>query len=411
MPRRKHGRDMHGDEATPIDDSLTSMMDNSTTLGDVPLVLRAFGFIFIVFGVLTVPSMAMLVARIVAAILGGYDIGGISTQALVLYGVDIFVNLLLITQFIVFGSRLLRNRRHNAARQVNLMIAFAVAITLLDMMTNGINAYLVYDAVVLLFLVIMSSYMDPSLREERALQRRLHAMEDREAAEEGTLGRDTSGKGYITLNFFNLFWIFMVCCLLGDLFETVYCLVANGELMNRTGVLWGPFSPIYGFGAVLMTMALNRFYKRNPLVIFAASAVIGGVFEYLVSWLLQFAFGIVAWNYEGTFLSIDGRTNAFHMVVWGVLGFLWIRLCLPRMLKLVNMIPWNWRYTVTVLVAVFMFVNGGMTLLSLDCWYQREAGVRSETPVAEFFAEHYGNAFMAEHFQTMDLDPNRATRV
>lgn len=388
----------------------TATTYNSTLIDDVPTVLKALGFIFIVFGVLTVPSMALLVARIGAAIIGGYNTG-LSIQATVLYGIDIFVNLVLITLFVIFGVHLLRNQRRNAARQVNVMIALAVAITLLDMMTNGISSYLIYDVVTLVFLIIMSSYMDPSLKEERAVQRRLQEMEDRDAAEAGTLGRDTTGKGYITLNFFNLFWIFLVCCLLGDLFETVYCLVKNGVLMNRTGVLWGPLSPIYGFGAVLMTMALNRFYDRNPLIIFVASAFIGGAFEYLVSWLMQFAFGIEAWNYSGAFLSIDGRTDAFHMAAWGLLGLVWIKVCLPRMLKLVNLIPWNWRYTVTVIAAVFMVVNGGMTLLSLDCWYQREAGISLDTPVARFFAEHYGDDFMAEHFQTMNLDPSKAARV
>ena len=48
-----------------------------------------------------------------------------------------------------------------------------------------------------------------------------------------------------------------MCCVLGLMIETAYhFLVVNpGHYQDRAGLLFGPFSPIYGFGAVLMTVA------------------------------------------------------------------------------------------------------------------------------------------------------------
>ena len=190
----------------------------------------------------------------------------------------------------------------------------------------------------LVLAIALMVYIDPSLSEERELRRKLRDMETRERPRKGwrTSDENKTGKGYIELDFFNLFWIFVVCCVLGLLIETVYHAIVFGGYRVRAGVLYGPFSPIYGFGAVLMTVALNRFHNKPIVIIFLVSAIIGGTFEYLTSWFMQFAFGIVAWDYTGTFLSIDGRTNFVFMCMWGVLGCLWVKLLLPRMLKLVD---------------------------------------------------------------------------
>lgn len=386
--------------------------DGSPDHKKLPLALKIYGILLIVGALISLPVFALVIAGMV---LGMQELTAqLDVNTYVIFGIYLVANAVSAVTELVFGINLLRNKRRFARQVCEVLIAINVGIFLCELMLSGTDiasalGYLVRFGILIAAMV----YLDPSLSEERALQRKLRDMETRERAEDGTLGLDETGKGYIQLDFFNLFWIFVVCCVLGLVIETVYhfVVVDPGHYQNRTGMLYGPFSPIYGFGAVLMTIALNRFHKAPLIVVFLVSAVIGGAFEYLVSWFLQFAFGIVAWDYTGTFLSIDGRTNGMFMAMWGVLGCVWVKLLLPRMLKLVNLIPWNWRYSLTTVCAVLMLVNGFMTLASLDCWYQREDGKQPQNALEQFCAEHYDNQFMQDHFQSMSINPDNSTRT
>ena len=379
----------------------------------LPLAVKVFGVLCLVAGGATAVLLAITIVTMVLEFTSGSLDVEASTATVVIFVVETVLYTALATMFAIFGIRLLRNKRKHAAHGTEAMIFILAAIIICSIMLNGLGANVVPHAVVAVFLIAMQSYLDPALAGERELRRKLRDMETREQAEDGTLGLDPTGRGYITLNFFNLFWIFVVCSVLGLVIETVYhvLVVDPGVYEDRAGLLFGPFSPIYGVGAMLMTMALNRFHKAPFPVIFLVSAVIGGAFEYAVSWFMQFAFGIVAWDYTGTFLSIDGRTNGMFMATWGVLGLFWVKLCLPWMLRLVNRIPWNWRYTLTTVCAALMIVDCGMTLMSLDRWYQREAGVAPDNAVSRFIDDHFDNQYMEDRFQSMSIDPDNAART
>ncbi len=378
--------------------------------GKLPLLLKIFGIALIVIGALSIPA-------IVGAAFGlseGFEksLAEYGTVTLVIFGVQIALLVVTGVLYIALGIYLLKSYRRHARHAIETLIALDIAQYLCEAMVYGIDLAIMISALVRLAVAVaLMTYIDPSLSEERELRRKLRDMETRERAADGTLGRDTTGKGYIELDFFNLFWIFIVCCVLGLVIEVIYHAIVFGGYEDRAGVLYGPFSPIYGFGAVLMTIALNRFHDKPLPIIFLVSAVIGGAFEYLVSWFLQFAFGIVAWDYTGSFLSIDGRTNFMFMCMWGVLGCFWVKLLLPRMLKLVNIIPWNWRYGVTTVCAALMIVNGALTLFAFDSWYQREAGIEPTNAIEQFCARHYDNEFMENRFQSMSIDPDNATRA
>ena len=391
----------------------------------MPLVYRLYGLFSIILGAYTLFAVVMFAALMTWALQTDPSmtiVGTDFTLPVVLLVISYVITFANGIALIAFGRMLRKGSRRNAARISHALIAASVVQILFKLMLQGVDLTLIPDAIQLFLLIAVSVTVDPSLKQERALERHVRDMVAREAAEKGMLGRDLEGKGFIELNFFNLFWVFVVCCFLGLIIETIYHMVVvdPGVYQDRAGMLFGPFSPIYGFGAVLMTVALNRFYKANPVIIFVVSAIIGGLFEAAVSWFMQMGFGAVAWDYTGyTIFGIPdpvavlfgGRTSTLFMCMWGALGFVWIKLCLPWLLKLINLIPWKLRYSLTALCTVLMLVNGVMTLEALDCWFERLSGVAGTTPVEEFFAKNFDNEYMEHRFQSMTITPEDSSRI
>lgn len=404
---------------------LDPSVPSTTEAKKIPLIIKVYAVLCTLSGVGTLPSVAVFMWQVITALINGNVAAKLGDNTLVAVGLivaGIMLSAASAIILIVFGLDLIKDQRRNAARLSYVLIAFTVVELLVDVMLQGIGPFLLRPAVQLVILIALSATVDPTLRQERELQRRLQEMLDRDAAAEGMLGRDETGEGYIKLNYFNLFWVFFVCSVLGLILEEVWHMVVvdPGVYQDRAGMLFGPFSPIYGFGAVLMTMALNRFYKKNPLIIFLVSAMIGGAFEVFVGWFMQTSFGVVSWSYSHIRLFgmpdpiavlTGGRTCTPFACMWGLGGLIWIKVLLPRLLKLINMIPWKRRYSATVILTAVMLIDGVMTLQSLDYWYQRVNGTVRNIPVAQFYDKHFDNEYMENRFQSMTMSPKDATRV
>lgn len=389
----------------------------------IPLLMKIYGVISLVSGATVLAGGALIIWGLAT---GGIDAVNRS------YHVTLTVTLTVIQLALVFfhsvtdvtfGISLLRDRRRHAALYAYLLVLLNIVIGLITIMLLGFKGHVADPLIRIAILLVIAATVDPSLNRERELARQRRDKELAQEAAAGTLGRAKDGRGFIELNFFNLFWVFTVCCVIGLIIETIYhmVIVDPGHYQDRAGMLFGPFSPIYGFGATLMTIALNRFYKANPLIIFLVSAVIGGAFEAATSWFMEVSFGAVAWDYSGfTIFGLfpdpiaeltGGRTSTLFMCMWGALGFVWIKFCLPWLLRLINRIPWQWRYAVTTVCALLMLVNGVMTLQSLECWYDRESGLQPNSPVEVFYAKHFDNAYMQHRFQSMTITPEKTARV
>ena len=315
----------------------------------------------------------------------------------------------------LIGLRLIKGMRGAASILINVNIAVGIVALVCEFMLYGISWLLLFSFVAIAAQIALSAYLNPSLENETNLHAGLRKLDTEVHAEQGTLGLADPGEGYIRLDFFNLFWTFMVGSFVGLIVEIIFHMVVvePGVYQDRAGLLWGPFSPIYGIGAVLMTIALNRFKDRNIVFIFVVCTIIGGGFEYFVSWFMEVAFGASAWDYSNEFLGdlFGGRTCLLFASMFGFLGTVWIKLLLPIFLKVFNLIPWKWRSSVTLICAAFMLVNAVMTLQALDNWGARKAGHIPAPGIEQFYAEHFNDEYMANRFQSMTIDPDKSVRA
>lgn len=111
---------------------------------------------------------------------------------------------------------------------------------------------------------------------------------------------------------------FIVYSFFGWIIESLYKTILEKKWVN-SGFLYGPFCPIYGFGAVIMILVLSPL-KNNLILLFITSFIMLSVWEYIAGMLLEKKFNTKYWDYTDNFLNINGRVCLLNSVFWGILG-------------------------------------------------------------------------------------------
>lgn len=114
--------------------------------------------------------------------------------------------------------------------------------------------------------------------------------------------------------------IFIAGAVVGYIYEVLFEIFDTGMLMNK-GFYYGPYLPVYGFGAVFMSMILNKF-KKYPVVVFILGMLVTGIVEYITGYAMYEIYHRKWWDYTGLFLNIDSYVcfrSVFTFAIGGVL--------------------------------------------------------------------------------------------
>lgn len=159
-------------------------------------------------------------------------------------------------------------------------------------------------------------------------------------------------------------WVFVVCSLFGYLFEVTVSLLTVGYSKGHQGILYLPMTPIYGFGFLLMLILLERIKHLKLLIQYAICVFVGGAFE-IVCGLIQIEFmHSRSWNYSKLPLNVMGLTTLPYAMLWGLLGFLFMRswpYLRRHLMKLKN------RATMILTKAVLIFLIADAILSTAIC--------------------------------------------
>lgn len=198
-----------------------------------------------------------------------------------------------------------------------------------------------------------------------------------------------------------IIWVFLVSAFLGDIIETLYCRAVGGEWMSRSSVLYGPFSIVWGIGAVVLTIVLSKFAEKPDRYIFLIGALIGGVYEYGCSLFTEFFLGTVFWDYSWMPFNIGGRTNLLYMVFWGILAVVWIKFCYPKMSHFIEKLPPLQGKVITWVLVAFMICNALISAMAMVRYTQRQEGIPAETVLEEFLDSNYEDALIEKVWPNM----------
>ena len=224
----------------------------------------------------------------------------------------------------------------------------------------------------------------PELEARKLLEARRE--KERQLEEE----KEKAGVFAVGCSFYKLICLFFIGAFLGDITETIFCLITAGRLMSRSSVVYGPFSIVWGLGCVLLTAILYQYRNRSDSYIFVFGTVLGGAYEYICSVFTEIVFGTIFWDYSHLPFNLGGRINLLYCFFWGIAAVVWMRMLYPRLSALIEKIPKKPGVILTWIMIVFMTVNMIISGLAMNRYHQRQSGEsKEETNLTRILDERF----------------------
>lgn len=174
----------------------------------------------------------------------------------------------------------------------------------------------------------------------------------------------------------------------GWIMEVVLKYIQYHRFINR-GFLIGPYCPIYGWGAVLITLLADGvFFRKCTLVeTFMVGFVACGALEYFVSWYMEKTSHARWWDYSGKPLNLNGRIWIGNLTLFGLAAVAIVYIADPPIFNLLGRMTSRARIITAIVYAAIIWTDRTVSHFLMrvvsDCIEHQEADnteeIRQET--------------------------------
>lgn len=195
-----------------------------------------------------------------------------------------------------------------------------------------------------------------------------------------------------------LFWVFIIGSIAGFIFEVTVVFFQKGHFELRQGLIYGPFIPVYGIGAMCYYIVLSKTKIKNKIQIFLITMILGGITEYLCSFIQEKAFGTISWDYSYLPFNINGRTSLLHCIYWGIGGVLYITYIDPFLNKMIDKTNIKAFDLITIILSIFIIFDISISWMAADRQTERKNNIEPENRLDIFLDKNYPDEYMNRIF-------------
>ncbi|MBQ6477072.1 MAG: putative ABC transporter permease [Bacilli bacterium] len=145
--------------------------------------------------------------------------------------------------------------------------------------------------------------------------------------------------------------MFIIYSVIGYIVEVSFVSINEKKLNLSRGYLIGPVIPVFGLGAVLMCLLLQK-YENDIIALYVLSTAICTGLEYFTSLLMEKIFRMRWWDYSDEKLNLDGRVCLKFALCFGLGGVIIIKYVQP----LISNFLYSFDSKTIYIIAAILFV-------------------------------------------------------